>query len=110
MNDQLRAEIEQNANIVYHETRNLVGGMEPSLAAVTIAYDMLYREVTEALIMADWTPLQVQSYADLVGRIVNARIQEAFDTAVRECEALVKPEVAADTTIIFPGASSSAIN
>lgn len=110
MNEQLKAEIEANAHTVYEQAKDVVLAMEPSLSAATIAFDMLYREATEALIMADWTDAQRISYANLVGLIVNSKLQAAFTDAVTQCEGLVKPAVTKDTTVILPGASSQVVN
>jgi hypothetical protein len=89
----IRAEVEQNANILYKEMRELVMEMNPSIAAVTIAFSMLFRESTKMLISSDWTNGQRDLYGDIVNKLVDHKVADAFNEACAECEQLVNPAI-----------------
>jgi hypothetical protein len=93
MNEELQNEVEQNANLVYDETRKFVAGMEPSLTAATIAFDMLSRESIGELVMSDWSEKERSILEPYVWVIVNKKFAEAFESAVTDCEELRCPKL-----------------
>ena len=97
----IQNEIEQNANIVYNETREFVSEMQPSLTAAAIAYDMLNREVVGELVMADWSEKERAILEPYVWVIVNGKFMEAFEAVIRDCEDLRRPALLPDSTIIL---------
>jgi len=97
----IRSEIEQNANIIYTEMREMVMEMNPSIAAVTIAMSMLFRESAKMLASSDWTVGQRDLYGELASDIVDKKITDAFNEAVQECEDLANPKLS-DGAFLIP--------
>lgn len=95
ISDEVRAQIEQNANTVFEETREFVAEMEPSLTAATIAFDMLLREASKELIMADWTESERSHLDSYIDHILKMKFVKAFSEASTEAEALRNPPISA---------------
>lgn len=100
----IRAEVEQNANILYTEMRELVMEMNPSVAAVTIAFSMLFRESTKMLISSDWTNGQRDLYGEIVDKLVDQKVADAFNEVCFQCEQLANPKIS-DDAFLIEGAS-----
>ncbi len=102
----IRVEIEQNANIIYTEMREMVMEMNPSIAAVTIAMSMLFRESTKMLVSSDWSIGQRDLYGALAEAVVDKKLTDAFNEAVQECEDLANPKLSSGAFLIpEPGSS-----
>jgi hypothetical protein len=102
----IRSEIEQNANIIYTEMREMIMEMNPSIAAVTIAMSMLFRESTKMLVSSDWTLGQRDLYGGLAETVVDKKITDAFNEALQECEDLANPQLSSGAFLIHESGGS----
>jgi len=100
VSDEVKAEIEQNANLVYEETRDFVCELNPSLTAVTIAFDMLLREAVRDLVMADWSDSEQAQFGGTVDFILAMKYKEVFAEVAAQAEALVKPPISKDAFLV----------
>ena len=94
------AETEQNANIIFEEFKGTVMEMNPSLAAVTMAAGMFFRYMIKLMASSEWSEGQRDYHGDMVDKIVDQRLNEAFGQALSECNGLVNPELMPDTQLI----------